>query len=71
MRDNTARKITLNLSDENFRTVNHLAERLQVNKTTVVNQAIKLEGFIQEVIARGGKLLVVEEDGTKKEVLIR
>ena len=71
MKDSTARKITLNLSEDNFNAVNLLSERLQVNKTFVVNQAIKLENYIQEVMARGGKLIIEEKDGKQREVVIR
>lgn len=67
----SATKVTINLTDENVKTVEELAIRRNLNKTTIVNQAIIVEKFIDDARDRKAKVIIRERDGTEREVIFR
>jgi hypothetical protein len=67
----TVQKVTLNLTEENVRSVEKIAQDLDTNKTTVVNRAIILEKLVHEANSRDAKILIEEKDGSIKELIIR
>ena len=64
-------KITVNLTNENVKSVERLAADLQINKTIVINKAIRLEEMMQDAVRKGGKIMIEDKDGRVRELVLR
>jgi hypothetical protein len=64
-------KVTVNLTEDNFKTVEKLSESSGMNKTDVINKAIVVEKFISEAQDEGKKFLVEDKNGKIQEVIFR
>ncbi len=68
---NDVTKLTVNIANDNLAIVKELASKQSTNMTTVINKAIQVEKFIQEVRDRGEKILIEDRSGKVKEVIFR
>jgi len=64
-------KVTLNITKENYDAVEKLAERMGINKTSVINLAIKTEKYLSDAISEGKKILTRDEKGNFQEIFFR
>lgn len=64
-------KVTVNLTEDNFKTVEALAASTNTNKTDIINKAIIAEKFLVEARAAGKKILIKDKDGSIQEVIFR
>jgi outer membrane lipopolysaccharide assembly protein LptE/RlpB len=64
-------KVTVNLTEENSNFLTELSNQLNINKTTVINKAIRLEKFILDVEKQEQKIYIQNKDGSRKEVIFR
>lgn len=67
----TTVKISANLPQAELELLKNLAERLGINMTDVLRNAIQLEDFIQRARAEGAKILIKRPDGAMQELLTR
>lgn len=65
----TKRTMTLNLSDAEMMALEALSAKKDLNKTTLLRQALKLYQLIELKIDSGGKLFF-EDDATKEKAEI-
>lgn len=61
-------KITVNLVDRGAVALNELCERTGLNKTDVVNRALQLYNFADELMAKDGKLISEDAEGKRMRV---
>lgn len=71
MNKNELVKVTVNLTEENSEIVNQLSNEQKVNKTTIINKAIALEKFISDALKNEQKIMIVDKDGTRREIVFR
>lgn len=64
-------KISANLPQADFALLQDLADRLGINMTDVLRNAIQLEDFIQRVRGDEGKVIIKRKDGAMQELLTR
>lgn len=64
-------KISANLPQADFELLQDLADRLGINMTDVLRNAIQLEDFIQKVRGDEGKVIIKRKDGAMQELLTR
>jgi hypothetical protein len=64
-------KISANLPQADFELLQDLADRLGINMTDVLRNAIQLEDFIQKVRREEGKVIIKRKDGAMQELLTR
>jgi hypothetical protein len=64
-------KVTVNLTKDNFKTVEKLSEATGMNRTDVINKAIVAEKFIFEAESAGKKFLVEDRNGHIQQVIFR
>jgi hypothetical protein len=64
-------KLSANLPEGTIKLLRHLAEKRGTTMTEILRRAIETEGFLQEVIAKDGKVLVEDADKKIKQVVFR
>ena len=64
-------KISANLPRAELELLRNLAERLGINMTDVLRNAILLEDFIQKAREDGSKVIIKRKDGAMQELLTR
>ena len=64
-------KVTVNISEDLAEFTEKIAKKKNINKTTVINQALANEKFLQEVQNSGRKIFVENEAGEKVQVIFR
>jgi len=70
MPEPTKRTMTLNLSDEEMRVLDSLAERKDLTKTAVLRQALRLYQMVSVRGERGEKLVFENEETKEKAELM-
>jgi hypothetical protein len=70
-KENSIRRLTVNLTEEDIQTLKRLAEAKGLTMTDTLRLALQTEAFIQERQQRGEKLLIEKSDGSLREVLFR
>lgn len=63
-------KVSMNLPMSEAAVVAEMAQDRHITKTDVVRRAIALEQFVEDVLAKNGKILIEREDGTVERVLL-
>lgn len=64
-------KISANFPKDDLELLRSLAERLGINMTDVLRNAIKLEEFVQDAKDQGAKVLIKRKDGALQELMVR
>lgn len=64
-------KISANLPEETFSTLQELAEKRGVTMTEVLRQAISLDKFLQDEIDMGSKVMLEREGDLTQVVMFR
>jgi len=64
-------EITVNIPHKEVAILMGLVDQTGNTTTKIIRQAIINEGFIQEIIDRGGKFWIEESDGTRKLLVFK
>lgn len=64
-------KMTLNITQDNFVAIEEISKDTGMNKTDVINKAIVIEKFFNDVKKKDQKVLIQSEDGSLREVIFR
>lgn len=64
-------EITVNIPHKEVAILKGLVDQTGNTTTKIIRQAIINEGFIQEIIDRGGKFWIEESDGTRKLLVFK
>lgn len=64
-------RLSINVPDETWETILRLAGKRDTSATDIVISAVFVENWIDELVAKGGRLVKVEGDGTWIEVQFR
>jgi predicted transcriptional regulator len=64
-------KISANLSPDVFNALKEIAAKRGVTMTEALRQSISTEKFLQDTIAKNGKILIEDSDKTQRQVILR
>lgn len=64
-------KVTVNISKDLAEFTDKMSKKKNINKTTVINQALANEKFLQEVQSSGLKIFVENEAGEKVRIIFK
>jgi len=64
------RRVNVNFSPETYDTLASIAQKKGISMSEVLRQSISLTKFAEDVVEKGGRLLV-DRNGSVSEVLIR
>lgn len=64
-------KVTVNLPEDVYGALTHLAESRGVTKTQALREAIKTEEFLRNEVREGHKILIEDEEKKYRQILIR
>jgi len=67
----TVHRVNVNFSQTAFRTLEELAETKGKTMSEVLRDAVQLEKWITETYADGGRVVLVKDDGSQREILVR
>jgi metal-responsive CopG/Arc/MetJ family transcriptional regulator len=67
----TAHRVNVNFSSTAYRTLEELAESKGKSMSEVLRDAVQLEKWITDTYAEGGRVLLVKDDGSEREILVR
>lgn len=62
-------RITADVPDEDVRRLESIANRLHSNKTTALVRALRTTALLEEAAAKGAKVMIVEENGDRRELV--
>jgi hypothetical protein len=63
--------VNVNFSPTAYRTLEELAETKGKSMSEVLRDAVQLEKWITETYAGGGRVVLVNDDGSQREILVR
>ena len=64
------RTMTLNLSEQEMRVLEELSTQKDVNKTTLIRQAIRLYQLVNARLERGEKLFFEDQEKKQAELMV-
>lgn len=64
------RQLHVNFSDGAYEALQELCEAQSKTMTEVLRDAITLERWVQQIRDEGGRLLVEQRDGSRREVIL-
>lgn len=64
------RQLHVNFSDGAYESLQELCEAQSKTMTEVLRDAITLERWVQQIRDEGGRLLVEQRDGSRREVIL-
>ena len=64
-------KTSVNLPQASVDALKALAERTGSSMAEVLRRAISTEKFLNDTVEKGGKVLIQDDDGKQRELLIR
>lgn len=67
----TAHRVNVNFSTTAYRTLEELAETKGKSMSEVLRDAVQLEKWITDTYADGGRVVLVNDDGSQREILVR
>ena len=62
-------KLTVNLPDSTYETIRRIADENGISRTEALRQIIDNQGFLQEQVKKGSKLLL-EKDKALQQVIL-
>ena len=62
--------MTLNLTDAGMMALEKLCQKKDLNKTSVVKQALKFYQLVEQRLEKGDKLFFEDEDKVKAEIMM-
>ena len=63
-------RITADVPDEDVKRLERLADRIHSNKTTALVRALRTADLLEEASAAGAKIMIVDPDGTRREIVM-
>jgi len=66
----TKKTMTLNLTDAEMMALEKLCQKKDLNKTSVVKQALKFYQLVEQRLEKGDKLFFEDEDKVKAEIMM-
>ena len=64
----TAKRVSVNLRGSDLDRLEEVSQASRLNPNDAIRKALATEAFVQRTLAKGGKILVQDEDGTIREV---
>lgn len=64
----TAKRVSVSLREPDLERLEEVAEASHLNPNDAIRKALATEAFVQRTLAKGGKILVQDEDGNVREV---
>lgn len=64
-------RISANLSKEVFEALQELSKELGVSMTDVLRRALSTERFLVKEVRNGAKVLLKDQDGSLREIILR
>ena len=55
-------RLTVNLTQRSVNALNRLAERTGYSRTDIINRALQVYDYVDDILDRGGELLIYEPD---------
>ena len=68
-RENITR-ITADVPTEDVARLEKIAERIHSNKTTALVRALRTTHLLQDEVAKGSRVEIVQPDGTRREIVL-
>lgn len=63
-------RITADVPDEDVERLDQLAKDMHANKTTALVRALRTADLLRVAAASGSRIVLEDEDGTRREVVI-
>lgn len=61
-------RVTVNIPNEDVYRLGAIALRHRTNRTSALVRAIRTTDYLDEAVARGARLVIVESDGLEREI---
>lgn len=63
-------KLSVNLSPEDVEVIRELAKKRSTTMTEVIRKGIGMQKYLQDAVAKGGKILVEDRRGRLREIVL-
>lgn len=63
-------RVTVDIPDEDVKRVAGIAGRHHLNRTSALVRAIRTAALVDEAAQRGSRVLIVDADGTQREIIL-
>jgi hypothetical protein len=63
-------RITADVPDEDVERLEKIAKHIHSSKTTALVRALRTSSLLEDAVASGSKIEIVDKDGTRKEIVL-
>ncbi|MHB8290278.1 MAG: hypothetical protein ACYDEY_13810 [Acidimicrobiales bacterium] len=63
-------RITADVPDADVERLEELAKNMHANKTTALVRALRTADLLREAAAQGGRIVLEDKDGTRRELVM-